>query len=344
MMMRVGMGVLLALGWALAAESAEPLQLRIDTLTVPPATGPLVFVVARNSGSAPYEGEVSLCGPEGWQLTPSQRPVQLAAGETQRIAFNVAEGRNAADNRYAFEITARCGDRRVIHRQEIFVASAPYFSPTIDGQTDDWEDAIPIVFRTGDRETTVSTYWSRRRFALLVAVQEDQLLPFRSGEDEAFDAVQFAISPLESDDGDGTAAGRFEYLLAALPDGTARCYLLADPATPLEECRQPRVPEPLGDDEALVAVRREGGITYYECSLPFRPMNEALRPSEGREFYFSVLVHDPDGTGLRDLGQAAGLWADAGDDDAWSRWPGARWPEDGPRSNRIRWGFCSSKY
>ena len=112
----------------------------------------------------------------------------------------------------------------------------------------------------------------------------------------------------------------------------------------LAEATGARRLEPLQYDKARVAVRRAGGVTYYECGLPFTPMRDKIRPSEGREFHFSVLVHDPDGTGVRDWGQAAGLWPWQRNRLAWGRWPGAKWGSEPPFDNRLRWGLCSSIY
>jgi hypothetical protein len=75
-----------------------------------------------------------------------------------------------------------------------------------------------------------------------------------------------------------------------------------------------------------------------------KPMRDQLRPSEGREFCFSVLVHDPDGTGIRDLGASAGLWPEQRSRLAWSVWSGAKWPEQLPYDSKTPWGMCSSKY
>ena len=48
---------------------------------------------------------------------------------------------------------------------------------------------------------------------------------------------------------------------------------------------------------------------------------------KGGEFCLSLLVHDPDGVGIRDWGEAVGLWPCQRNRLAWSRWPGARWAE-----------------
>ena len=75
--------------------------------------------------------------------------------------------------------------------------------------------------------------------------------------------------------------------------------------TTLGEMLKARPLEGLACDDADVVVRREGDVTVYECSFSFGPMRDEIRPMEGREFSMSVLVHDPDDTGLRDLGRAA---------------------------------------
>ena len=91
-------------------------------------------------------------------------------------------------------------------------------------------------------------------------------------------------------------------------------------------------------------MRRIDRVTYYECSLPWGEMRQALQPAEGREIYLSVLVHDPDGTGIRDWGEAAGLWESQRNWFGWSKWSGARWGDRPPMDSRVEWGLCSSRY
>lgn len=67
-----------------------------------------------------------------------------------------------------------------------------------------------------------------------------------------------------------------------------------------------------------------------------------LRPTTGREFCFSLLVHDPDGTGVRDLGRAASPLPARRNRLAWCSWRGVRWGPQRPLDGKIEWGFCSS--
>jgi hypothetical protein len=87
-------------------------------------------------------------------------------------------------------------------------------------------------------------------------------------------------------------------------------------------------------------VVRSGRITHYELALNLRAM-PALRAAAGREYCFSLLVHDPTGTGLRDLGSIMTL-PPAESDLAWSNWKGADWPDKKPLDSKIEFGFCSS--
>jgi len=320
-----------------------PVALRVEQLTVPPATGPLWHVVVQNLLDRAYEGKVAVKPPEGWRLEPAERPVALAPKEAKRIAFTIAKGANLDSNRYPVEVTATGeGGSVVVRRQKVACASAPFFKPKIDGKTGDWDDAIPVTFAVGGKRTVVRTYWNRDEFCLLVEVEEDKLVGYRAGGE--FDAVQFALArrdapPASQPDG---KAARCEFLLASARSAD-KCFALAMPDTALSATQEARDLSGLELRSAKLAVRRSRGVTRYEAALPLSAL-PGIEPTEGREFCFSLIVHDPDGTGLRDFGEAAGLWPSQRNRLAWSQWQGARWPKDPPFDNRIEWGFCSSKH
>ena len=95
--------------------------------------------------------------------------------------------------------------------------------------------------------------------------------------------------------------------------------------------------------DAKVAVKRSKNITTYECSIPLSLIAK-LKPITGREYRMSFLVHDPDGTGIRDLGQVSGLWDFQRNKLAWSSWKGVKWQEKPPFDSKLEWGFCTSKH
>jgi hypothetical protein len=322
----------------------EPLLLRVENLAVLPNSQPLLHVRIHNSGKDPYSGEIRLNVPDSWRIDAKQRAVRLAAGESKRITFSINGGTEAAANSYPIQVMAVGGGKQITHAQSIVVASAPYFKPTIDGDPTDWKDAIPVEFTVAGKKTTIGTYWNRGKFSVLVAVEEDELV--FATPDSPFDAVQFALSAADTqtDRSSSQTADRFEFLVVAKNSETAACHQLAKPETRLTDVAVERTLDNFAFEKADVAIFRRGHITYYECSVPFSEIRSTIRPSEGREFLFSVLVHDPDGTGLRDWGEAAGLWDSERDPLSWSRWVGAKWPDRPPTDCRTEWGMCSSRY
>jgi len=338
-MSRSAAGLLGIVLYAAGAFAGDPVALRMENFTVTPSTGPLAFVDVKNLQKQPYRGTIAVSPPGGWRIAPAEREISLSPGEVQRVPFTIEKGRNMPGNSYPIQVTAVGAGATVTRRQNVVVASAPYFKPTIDGDAAEWKEAIPVEFETGGKKTVISTYWNRRQFAILVAVEEHKLVA-------VFDAVQFALSPADAETGASSddEAMRFEFLLTTDSQGKASCFQLAAPGMKLAEAAEARPLGPLKYEDAQIAVSRRDGVTFYECGIPFRPMSRHIRPSEGREFCLSVLVHDPDGTGIRDWGQAAGLWPCQRKPLAWSRWKGARWSEKPPFDNKVEWGLCSSRY
>ncbi|MHC4253470.1 MAG: hypothetical protein ACYS9X_30500, partial [Planctomycetota bacterium] len=283
----------------------------------------------------PYRGTLKVGFPEGWKVTPAQHAVELGAGETKEYSYAIEHGSDRAANSYPVEITVEGSGRKTVSRQQVVCASAPYFKPAIDGKLTEWKDSIPITFTTNGRKTVVRLYWNKRRFCLAVEVEEDALV--------GGDAVQFALATLKAKTGtrDTDKAARFEFLVTGPGRAGGRCFGLMKPGDDLALARRPRELDPMRLEDAEVAVERSGGVTRYEVSVPFRPMR-VLRPTPGREFCFSLLVHDPDGTGVRDLGEVMNLWQGQRNPLAWCSWRGVKWGKARPFDGKIEFGFCSS--
>ena len=318
---------------ATGAQSADNacVALRVQHFTAPPATGPVVHVLAHNLRDEPYEGTVRLELPAGWAWSPAEQAVTLAAGETKRVPFAIEKATNLAANEYPVKATAAGTSTEVVREQTVACASAPYGKPEIDGDLADWADSLPVAFEHEGKTTTLRTLWNRRTFYLAVEAEEAALA--------TGDAIQFAVAAADAETGTAPedTAQRFEFLIAGEPP----CYVLATPGMSLAEAAQPRTLDSLDAVDAEVAVVHKEGTTYYECAIPFAAM-DAFRPSAGREFCFSVLVHDADGAGLRDWGAAAGLWSSQRTPLAWSLWDGMQWGETPPYDGKIEWGLCSS--
>ncbi|UCE47027.1 MAG: hypothetical protein JSW47_15630 [Phycisphaerales bacterium] len=328
-----------------SATSTADVVVRAENFTVPPATGPLAHILARNTGNAECTVTIEPEFPDGWQWTPENREVTLPPGEVKRLPFTIEKALDARSNRYAVKITVVRGSDKVVHQQSVVCASAPYFTPKIDGKFKDWSDAIPVTFTTAGKKTIVSTYWSRRHFYLYVQVEEDKLCSHKKDAGQV-DAVQFAIAPSDAETPSvaKAEAQRSEFLLVDVGGmfGKDKCFQLVRPGQELSLTQLQRTLEALQLKDAQVAVKRQGKITHYECAIPFSAV-PTVRPAVGREIRFSILVHDPDGTGIRDWGKAAGLWPEQRNPLAWCKWSHVEWPADPPYDSKVEFGLCSSK-
>jgi hypothetical protein len=326
----------------LVLEAGAPLDIRIENLTVQPSTGPLAQIQLRNRGEKALQGRLQATFPPAWKMNKTAQEFALRPGETKRIAFAIEKGADDPANAYPVAVEATLDGATVTTSRTITAATAPFFKPVIDGTYDDWNDAVPVTFVTQGKKTTIKTFWSQRMFSALIAVEENKLVGM--GGAPAFDAVQLAFAPRDAvtPGRDDASDQRYEFVMAAKADASGACFTLYQPEQKLSVAKESRALAGLETPGAHVSVRHDGGWTYYELAIPFTAM-PALQPEPGREFCFSVLVHDPDGTGLRDWGEAAALGPDQRKRLAWCVWQGAQWPQQAPYDNKIEWGFCSSK-
>lgn len=331
------------------AQTAPPepaVALHVGSLPVSPAHLPGIAVTVSNRQDEPATGEVAIELPEGWTFRPDRIPVSIEPGRSRRVVFSVTRGVADSSNRYPITATLVGSGLSVRRTQHVVAASAPYFKPDVDGAIDDWKDAIAAAFDEDER-TVVRTYWNRRRFSILVSVREDRLVTLDA--EGPLDAVQLAISPEGAQTGTTVEeeSARYEFLLAATGaedgDASGACFQLAAPGTKLAVAAERRKLGPLAQDSVDVAVSRTDGVTHYECSIPFKLLSK-IRPSEGREFCMSILVHDGDAREVRDWGRSTGLAAWQRNRLAWSRWTGDSLERYVPFDNKCPWGLCSSKY
>jgi len=332
---------------AVSATAAEaPVLVRVKNFVVSPSTGPATGVIVRNRLGGPYKGTLAVKFPEGWKVTPDKHALALAAGETREYPFAIESASDRAANSYPVEITVEGSAGRTVSKQQVVCASAPYLKPQIDGDLKEWKDSIPITFTTRGKKTVVMTYWNKRRFCLAVEVEEDKLVGYEDrSAGSGMDAIQFALAKANAKTGAEVTenSARFEFLVAATgaDRSSGKCFSLLKPGSALGLCKEQRALEALLTDGAEVAVARSGGVTRYELSIPFKPMR-SLRPTPGREFCFSLLVHDPDGTGVRDLGDVMNMWESERPPLAWCSWRGVKWGDARPFDGKIEFGFCSS--
>ena len=330
-----------------AAQADSPILVRAHNFVVNPSTGPVTYVSVKNAGDKPFSGVLKATFPDGWKATQSQHEISLKPDEMRKYPFAIEKAsEDMKNNRYPIEITVEGGGQMLKVKQDAVWTSAPYFKPKIDGKTKEWKDAVPIAFQTESKKTVVRLYWNKKQFCLLVEVEEEDLVGLKkSSSKNGMDAVQFAISPTETRTGDKASdkSQRCEFLIADSGKrfGSDSCFVLMQPGNELGVAEKGRALEPLVLEGGMVVVKRSGSITTYEAAIPFKAV-PGLKPTAGREYCFSLLVHDPDGTGVRDLGSIMNLWEAHRKQFGWCSWENVKWGEKLPFDNKVEFGFCSS--
>jgi hypothetical protein len=324
--------MLLMASMAGATHDICPVRVRIHNFIVNPSTGPVSEITATNRTSAPVSAALHVYYPTGWVVAPSTQEVSLAPGASDVLSFAIEKATESLKNTYAVKLDIVVGQHRYTHTQEVVCASTPYYRPTIDGDLSEWVHAIPLEMTTQDKKTVIRSYWNKKQFCLGVDVQEDELTDH--------DAIQFALAPGKSKTPTSREAqsNRHEFVVTARDGG--RCYQVLAPGDSMKQLSEARNLQALPAKDAVVRIMRKGKITHYELALNLRAMR-TLRAAPGREYCFSLLVHDPTGTGLRDLGRIMTL-PPAKSDLAWSNWKGASWSDKKPLDSKIEFGFCSS--
>ena len=320
------------------------LSVRAQNFIVNPSTGPVTNIVVENNSAEEFTGEVAAQFPKGWKVTPAKHRVVLKAGESKKLAFAIEKAVELQANLYSVKISVKSGDRQMVRTQEIVCSSAPYFKPQIDGELDEWKDSIPVKFYNRGRKTSVMMYWSRKVFNLAVEVEEEQFIG-ASEKSGVFDAIQFALAPADTITGKSVLdkSSRFEFLVTGSASrwGDDFCSLLLTQGDSLSKCNIEANPLRGQVDGAVVKVKRSSKSTIYEIAIPFSVM-KALNPAPGREFCFSMLVHDPDGTGLRQFSSEMNLGQSKLNPLAWSSWKGVHWDKLLLLDSKLESGFCSS--
>mgnify|MGYP006298769207 CR=1 FL=1 len=340
-------GFVLILICGVVSAETKQLLVRAENIIVPPSTGPVTNIIISNPGDTLCQRTLRFNYPDGWKISPQNIEISLKPQETKKIPISINKAVDLESTKYPVEITVDDGSESAIIKQTIFSSTTPVFTPKIDGNLKDWKPAVPITFETKDKKATIRTGWNKRHFYFAAEVEEDELVSYKKGSDKPFDAVQFAIAPrkTETPASADQKSQRYEFVIVDESGFFAsdKCFQLMAPGDDISVSQKTRQLSGLEFKSAKIAVKRHKNITTYECSIPFSKMRK-LRPMVGRDYQFSVLIHDPDGTGIRDLGRAAGLWESQRSKYAWSSWQGVKWGKKAQFDSKIEWAFSTSKY
>jgi hypothetical protein len=224
-----------------------------------------------------FKGAVTLTPPAGWVLEPGTVKVEGASAP-----FRVVKASENPQNSYLFTVEA--GGKT--ETQAVSVASAPYGKLVVDATPDlIWKDGIPLEWQTAGKKTILRMFWNEDNLYLAVEMEG------------GLKSLQYGFGFIKKN---GTKIyHEFE------TDALGKTHHLS-----LEEGKI--VKRPVG---AKSVSMTEAGKTRCEIELPSEAI-EGIRFDAGREFYFSMIVQDTEGT-IRDLGERMNRPASARRKDAW---------------------------
>lgn len=192
--------------------------------------------------------------------------------------------------------------------QTVSVASAPYGKLKIDGREEKmWADGIPLSWKTNGKNTILRMFWN-----------EDTVYVAIEAEGELKGAQLFFGARRK----DGPEI-RHELVLPV----KGKCILLDGSSAE-------------ATDAVEVDSRTRKGQTILEAAIPVELL-QGIRFDAGREFYFSMLVHDADGT-VRDLGERMNRPESARKAGFWRVWSEADCSGKSVFDGWSGFGCCSS--
>lgn len=228
-------------------------------------------------GVGVFKGAVTLTPPAGWVIEPQTLNI-----EGPSAPFRVVKASENPQNSYLFTVEA--GGKT--ETQSVSVASAPYGKLVVDANPDPlWKDAIPLEWKTAEKKTILRMFWNEDNLYLAVEMEG------------GLKSLQYGFGFIKKN---GTKIYH-EFETDAL-GMTQHLYL--------EEGKV--VKRPVGVKSVSLT---EEGKTRCEIELPIETI-EGIRFDAGREFYFSLIVQDTDGT-IRDLGERMNRPSSAKRKDAW---------------------------
>ena len=314
--------------------AAQMLPLSRDAAATEPGTA-AIRVRLQNIGIGPQRGSVELDVPRSWKLAQNKYDVTLAEGESKTYEFRLLEttARGIAPRRDGdpFRVIVRA-DKRYDWRFDPPVATAlnvaPGARPVIDGNLDDWKDAIwmnagPNAAKIKGR---VALKWDAQTLYLAAEVRESALMPRRAEETSydfwrGHDAIQLAFGTSDTAE-DTPARAPFRdsdlgLLIAPFGQSGAGQYdgrvlkLWGSDLGFNRSADRVRWGGQVSGSNCVVTRDERGELTTYEAAIPLsmlpgvNPQKLAQRDDIVR---FGWLIHNDEGEVL-DWGREGGNFA-----------------------------------
>ena len=272
-----------------------------------------VAVRVRSLLKGNMKGELELEAPAGWRIPECRRAVRLAADQTAEVKFHAERDGEIATRPGRFRVRWTApgrGDVRAETAPTVLAVKRMVKPPQIDGHLAEFANLPPINLDgqtyldppdapsaklwTGidDLSATLYTAWDDDCFYFAARVRDDTFVQERTGSGIwANDSFQLGFDP-DNDTPGAAFAGKSGY------DDDDREFGIALTKLGVQTFQWTGTPDGVGclADNARLAVRREGDVTFYEWAVPWELLRSG-RPEAGSILRFNAVVLDVDQKG-----------------------------------------------
>ncbi|MBM2810128.1 MAG: hypothetical protein HW416_887, partial [Chloroflexi bacterium] len=168
-------------------EGKRPVEiLPQDFSTLVTAPQAALNVALHNALNRPITGTLTVTPAEGIVLVSPQATVELGAGETRTVAFEISSAQSSASNAYPFSFRFASPDGSAEYAEVMNAAIAPRLTPIIDGALDDWASVPGVTILGGVPQAEITALMQRPWLDLRDRLPSNSYAEFKLAWDEGF--------------------------------------------------------------------------------------------------------------------------------------------------------------
>ena len=167
-------------------EGKRPVEILPRDFTKAVAAGTPLVVELHNCLNREIAGKLAAKAPDGLTLKAAELPVTLKAGETAKVAFELAAAKPSPANAYPFAFTFTSDAGRAEYAETLNATIAPRRTITVDGNLDDWKDVPGITVAAGLQKAEATEMMRRPWLDLKDQKPDGNFAEFKVAWDDKF--------------------------------------------------------------------------------------------------------------------------------------------------------------
>jgi hypothetical protein len=126
-------------------RGVKPVEIFAEDFVTPIGKAKTVDVTLHNVLNRAITGTLTVTAPATVTLAAATMPVALAAGQEKRVSLPIATATANPANAYEFTYAFTSNAGSVTLKEVLHVNTITKGTPTLDGNLDDWSDAMPVI-------------------------------------------------------------------------------------------------------------------------------------------------------------------------------------------------------